>query len=123
MDPDMLCEYLTLLAWPAQLPPDPHPASLALLHARHLRTLPYQSRCQCTTPSSSTWLSGRDLHHHLHLPRPSLAVAALLSSMPVRGGHCYQHSELMYAALVALGYRVDRIASYVLQGETVRWVS
>ena len=32
------------------------------------------------------------------------------------GGHCYQQSELLHAALVSLGYSVARVASWVLMG-------
>ena len=54
MDPKQLHQYLALLDWPAQLSPHPHPTSLFLLQARHLMTLPYQSRYYQVTPSSQS---------------------------------------------------------------------
>ena len=32
------------------------------------------------------------------------------------GGHCYQQSELVFAALTAVGFTVSRLASWVLMG-------
>ena len=76
----------------------------------------------------------RDLHNHKNQPRPSLALDDLLSSLSIRGGHCYQvgeticpitdstpqHSELLYAALISLGYSVTRVGSWVLNGKELR---
>jgi len=106
MDSSQLSTYLSLLDWPCQVSPSPpHPTSLALLSSKHLMTLPYQSK---------------HLHHHKTRERPSLAVKDLLSDLPTRGGHCYQHSELCYAALIALGYKVSRVSSCVLNGRQYR---
>jgi len=62
----------------------------------------------------------RDLHHHQRLPRPSLEVEDLLADLSVRGGHCYQHSELLLAALTALGFTVARVSCWVLNGRQYR---
>jgi len=105
MEPEQLSSYLRLLDLPLQLDSSPHPANLALIQSRHLMRIPYQSR---------------DLHNHKNQPRPSLALDDLLSSLSIRGGHCYQHSELLYAALISLGYSVTRVGSWVLNGKELR---
>jgi len=48
---------------------------------------------------------------------PDLSLDALLSEVPAKGGHCYQHSELMLAALQHLGFDVTRVACCVLMGQ------
>lgn len=105
MDGDQLRTYLHLVDLPLQLGPSPHPAHLALVHSRHLMRFPYQSR---------------DLHNHLHLAHPSLDLGDLLATLAVRGGHCYQQSELLHGALVSLGYSVARVGSYVLNGKELK---
>merc|ERR1712032_1782436 len=105
MDPEQLSSYLRLLDLPPQLDTSPHPANLALIQSRHLMRIPYQSR---------------DLHNYKNQPRPSLALDDLLSSLSICGGHCYQHSELLYAALTSLGYTVIRVGSWVLNGKELR---
>jgi len=105
MDPEQLFSYLCLLDLPLQLDCSPHPANLALIQSRHLMRIPYQSR---------------DLHNYKSQPRPSLALDDLLSTLSTCGGHCYQHSELLYAALTTLGYNVTRVASWVLNGRELR---
>jgi len=90
---------------PLQLNSSPHHANLALIQSRHLMRIPYQSR---------------DLHNYKNQPRPSLALDDLLSTLSICGGHCYQHSELLYAALTSLGYSVTRVGSWVLNGRELR---
>jgi len=105
MDPEQLSSYLCLLDLPLQLNSSPHQANLALIQSRHLMRIPYQSR---------------DLHNYKNQPRPSLALDDLLSTLSMCGGHCYQHSELLYAALTSLGYSVTRVGSWVLNGKELR---
>ena len=50
-------------------------------------------------------------------PIPDLSIDALLDHVPKYGGHCYQHSELMLAALEYLGFDVVRVACWVLMGK------
>ena len=43
-----------------------------------------------------------------------------MKDMPVKGGHCYQQSELLYAALAHLGFEVTRVACWVLMGNAYK---
>jgi len=92
--------YLAKLGTPTQFTFKPDEASLFLLVRSHLAAIPYQSH---------------DLFKG-HGP-PGLSTAALLSTFLARGGHCYQHSELMYRVLVKVGFTVERVPSYVLLGK------
>lgn len=92
--------YLTRLGTPTQLTFKPDQSSLFFLVRSHMCSIPYQSH---------------DLFHG-HAP-PGLSTASLLSNFSTRGGHCFQHSELMYRALVKIGFTVERVPSYVLLGK------
>ena len=99
MDADQFARYLQHLDHPGQLPLAPDVASLYWLYRAHITRFPYTN-----------------LDLFMGKPPVDLAVSALLDTVPTQGGHCYQHSELMYAALAHLGFDVKRVAAWVLMG-------
>ena len=47
-----------------------------------------------------------------------MSLYSFTPQVPTQGGHCYQQSELMFAALEHLGFNVTRVPCYVLLGKT-----
>ena len=99
MDADQFSRYLSHLDHPIQLTLEPNVTSLYMLYQEHMTRFAY---------------SNIDLY--MGAPVADLSVDSLLDELPVRGGHCIQHGELMYAALVHLGFNVTRVAGRVLMG-------
>eukprot|EP00090_Calanus_glacialis_P018611 TRINITY_DN28881_c0_g1_i1.p1 TRINITY_DN28881_c0_g1~~TRINITY_DN28881_c0_g1_i1.p1 ORF type:complete len:274 (+),score=62.05 TRINITY_DN28881_c0_g1_i1:40-861(+) len=85
---------------PCQLPLSADVRSLFIIYKEHMTRFPYQN-----------------LDLYLGKPKVNLSISTLLETMSVRGGHCYQHSELMFAVLEHVGFQVERVASYVLLGK------
>ena len=100
MDDRQFSAYLDCLDHPKQLELTPNVTSLYLLYSEHVTSLAY---------------SNLDLF--MGKPVPDLSIDAILDHIPTNGGHCYQHSELMYAALNHLGFDVTRVACWVLMGK------
>ena len=99
MNADQFSKYLELVDHPAQCPLQADEASLFILYRQHLTRFPYQN---------VDLYRGRDV--------ADLSLDSLLSSMSQYGGHCYQQSELLCAALQQVGFTVSRIAAWVLMG-------
>ena len=99
MNADQFSKYLELVDHPGQCPLQADEASLFILYRQHLTRFPYQN---------VDLYRGRDV--------ADLSLDSLLSSMSQYGGHCYQQSELLFAALTAVGFTVSRLASWVLMG-------
>ena len=99
MDAEQFAKYLELLDHPIQLPIFPDVTSLYFLYREHVTRFPYQN-----------------LDLYLGKPIVDLSVSALLETLPVRGGHCFQQSELMFAVLEHVGFQVERVAAWVLMG-------
>jgi len=99
MDAEQFAKYLELLDHPIQLPLFPDVTSLYFLYREHVTRFPYQN-----------------LDLYLGKPIVDLSVSALLETLPVRGGHCFQQSELMFAVLEHVGFQVERVAAWVLMG-------
>ena len=99
MDDRQFAAYLDHLDHPKQLGLSANVTSLYFLYREHVTSLSY---------------SNLDLF--MGKPVPDLSIDALLDQLPTHGGHCYQHSELMYGALKFLGFDVTRVACWVLMG-------
>ena len=99
MDADQFSRYLGHLDHPCQLTLGPDVTSLYFIYREHMTRFPFNNM---------------DLY--MGAPIPDLSVDSLLEEMPVKGGHCYQQSELLYAALAHLGFDVTRVAAWVLMG-------
>ena len=99
MNADQFSKYLDLLDHPRQSPLPADEASLFTVYREHVTRFPYQN-----------------VHLYRAGPRPDLSVDGLLTYMSQYGGHCYQQSELLYAALVHIGLKVSRVAAWVLMG-------
>ena len=97
MDSKQFSKYLQLLDHPIQLPLNADVSSLYYLYREHITRFSYQSL--------DLWLGK---------PIVDLSISALLQDLSLHGGHCYQHSELMIAALEYIGFEVHRIAAWVL---------
>ena len=99
MDAGQFAEYLDLIDHPKQSELSADEGSLYRVYREHLTRFPYQN---------------------VHLYRggevADLSLASLLTSMAEYGGHCYQQSELLYGALHHLGFKVSRLAGWVLMG-------
>jgi len=99
MNAQQFTKYLNLIDHPGQLTLTPDEASLYLVYRGHITRFPYQNV---------------DLYRRSEVA--DLSIEALLEYMSEYGGHCYQQSELLYAALQYIGFNVSRIASWVLMG-------
>ena len=91
MDSEQFAKYLELLDHPKQLTLGPNVSSLYYLYREHMTTFTYNN-----------------LRLYLGKPKCDLSISGLLKDVPSQGGHCYQHSELMFAALSYLGFQVER---------------
>ena len=99
MDAGQFAKYLELVDHPAQLALMPDVASLYIIYREHVTRFPYQNF---------------DLY--LGKPPVDLSLSSLLETLPLQGGHCFQQSELMFAGLEYLGFKVERVAAWVLMG-------
>lgn len=99
MNAEQFSEYLELIDHPKQLPLSADLASLFTVYRAHLTRFPYQNVSLYRGEAVA-----------------DLSTPGLLSSMSQHGGHCYQHSELLLAALQHLGFKVSRLAAWVLMG-------
>eukprot|EP00092_Neocalanus_flemingeri_P077105 GFUD01095703.1.p1 GENE.GFUD01095703.1~~GFUD01095703.1.p1 ORF type:complete len:280 (-),score=87.59 GFUD01095703.1:257-1096(-) len=99
MDSEQFAKYLELIDHPVQLPLSPDVTCLYFLYREHVTRFPYQN-----------------LDLYLGKPRVDLSISALLETLPISGGHCFQHSELMFAVLEHVGFTVERVAAWVLMG-------
>jgi len=99
MNSEQFARYLELVDHPIQLPLMPDVTSLYTIYREHVTRFPYQNI---------------DLYHGK--PMVDLSIAALLETLPVHGGHCFQQSELMFAVLEHVGFKVERVAAWVLMG-------
>ena len=106
MNSQQFSKYLELLDHPIQLPLNADVSSLYYLYRQHITRFSYQSL--------DLWLGK---------PIVNLSISALLQDLSLHGGHCYQHSELMIAALEYVGFEVHRIAAWVLMNrEYQEWM-
>ena len=96
MDSEQFAKYLELLDHPKQLTLGPNVTSLYYLYREHMTTFTYNN-----------------LNLYLGKPKCDLSISGLLKDVPSQGGHCYQHSELMFAALSYLGFQVERDISHI----------
>eukprot|EP00090_Calanus_glacialis_P013304 TRINITY_DN21940_c0_g1_i1.p1 TRINITY_DN21940_c0_g1~~TRINITY_DN21940_c0_g1_i1.p1 ORF type:complete len:294 (+),score=84.58 TRINITY_DN21940_c0_g1_i1:43-882(+) len=99
MDTEQFAKYLELVDHPAQLALMPEVASLYIIYREHVTRFPYQN-----------------LDLYLGKPLVDLSVSSLLETLPLQGGHCFQQSELMLAVLEYMGFKVERVAAWVLMG-------
>ena len=99
MDVDQLDQYLSSIDHPPQLPLSADVSCLYWLYRAHVTRFAYQN-----------------LDLYLGRPPADLSLPALLRTVPVSGGLCYQHTELMLAVLERVGFRVSRVAAWVLLG-------
>ena len=99
MNCEEFAKYLELLDHPVQLRLGPDVSSLYYLHKEHVSRFPYNN-----------------LDLYLGKPICDLSISALLQTVSVQGGHCYQQSELMFYALEYLGFKIERVAAWVLMG-------
>jgi len=99
MDAEQFSKYLELVDHPTQLPLVPDLTSLYTIYREHVTRFPYQN-----------------IDLYLGKPMVDLSLSALLEILPVHGGHCFQHSELMFAVLKHIGFSVERVAAWVLMG-------
>ena len=96
-------KYLTIIDHPIQLPVLPDISSLYLVYREHMTRFPYQNM---------------DLF--MGKAMVDLSISSLLHEMAARGGHCYQHSELLFSVLEYAGFQVSRVACYVLNNQQYR---
>merc|ERR1712029_179767 len=99
MNAEQFSKYLDHLDHPKQLGLVPDVSSLYFVYREHMTRFPYNN-----------------LDLYLGKPICDLSLDALLNDVPAKGGHCYQHSELMFGALKHLGFDVTRVAATVLMG-------
>ena len=99
MDESQFAAYLRCLDHPKQLQLATNVTTLFLLYREHV-----------------TSFSFSNLDLFMRKPVPALSVDALLEHLPANGGHCFHHTELMYAALNYLGFDVSRVATWILMG-------
>ena len=99
MNSSQFTKYLSLIDHPSQLPLNPDLATLFRIFHSHMTRFVYQN-----------------LDLYLGEPPVDLSVNSLLDTLAVRGGHCYQHSELMFAVLEYIGFKLERVASWVVTG-------
>ena len=99
MNSDQFAKYLELVDHPIQLPLLPDVTSLFTIYREHVTRFPYQNI---------------DLYHGK--PMVDLSICAILETLPVHGGHCFQQSELLFAVLEHVGFKVERVAAWVLMG-------
>ena len=59
----------------------------------------------------------QNLDLYLGKPMQSLSIENLLKIMPNRGGYCFHHFELMFAALRFLEFHVKGVAAWILMGK------
>ena len=96
MDAEQFAKYLQLVD---QLPLLPNVASLYIIYREHVTRFPYQN-----------------LDLYLGKPIVDLFISALLETLPVKGGHCFQQSELLFNMFQHVGFKVERVAAWVLIG-------
>jgi len=99
MNAEQFSKYLSLIDHPTQLNLAVDEQSLFFLYKQHLSRFPYQN-----------------VHLYNGEQVADLEIDANLSYMAEFGGHCYQQSELLIAALEHVGFNVNRVASWVLMG-------
>ena len=99
MDSEQFAKYLELVDHPVQLSLFPDVSSLYFIYREHVTRFPYQN-----------------LDLYQGKPMVDLSISALLETLPVRGGHCFQQSELIFAVLEKIGFHVERVAAWVLMG-------
>ena len=99
MDAEQFAKYLRLIDHPKQFELLADEGSLYWLYREHLTRFPYQNV---------------DLYRGGEVA--DLSLDSLLAYMAEYGGHCYQQSELLYGALHHLGFKVSRLAGWVLMG-------
>jgi len=101
MNSDQFDKYLELVDHPTQLHLLPDITSLYYIYREHVTRFPYQN-----------------LDLYLGKPIVDLSIPALLETLPVNGGHCFQQSEMLFAVLEHIGFKVERVAAWVLMGNT-----
>lgn len=92
--------YLKIIDHPYQLQLSNDVTSLYILYRAHMTRFPYQN-----------------LDLYMGKPKPDLSTSSLLLTMPARGGHCYEHTELLFSVLKYLDYTVSRVSACVLNGK------
>ena len=95
--------YLKIIDHPHQLQLSNDVTSLYILYRAHMTRFPYQN-----------------LDLYMGKPKPDLSTSSLLDTMPARGGHCYEHTELLFSVLEYAGFQVSRVACYVLNNQQYR---
>ena len=100
MDKELFSKYMEIVDHPTQLPLSADVSSLYTIYREHMTRFPYQN-----------------VDLYLGKPTVDLTVSAILEDLSARGGHCFQHCELMFAVLEYLGFLVERVPSYVLLGK------
>ena len=100
MDKELFAKYMELVDHPTQLSLSANVTNLYTIYREHMTRFPYQN-----------------IDLYLGKPQVDLSISAILSDLSARGGHCFQHSELMFAVLEYVGFQVERVASYVLLGK------
>ena len=103
MESEEYQNYFTIINHPIQLPVLPDFPSLYLIYREYMTRFPYQNM---------------DLF--MGKPVVDLSISSLLKEMSERGGHCYQHSELLFSVLEYAGFQVFRVACYVLNNQQYR---
>ena len=101
MDSDQFGRYLDLLDHPPQLTLGPDVTSLYLIYQHHMTRFAYSS-----------------IDLYLGRPPAEISVDATMDDLPVRGGHCFQHVELLFNVLEYLGFEATRVLARVLDGDT-----
>ena len=100
MDKELSAKYMEILDHPTQLPLSADVSSLYTIYREHMTRFPYQN-----------------VDLYMGKPIVDLSISAILEDLSTMGGHCFQHSELMFAVLEYVGFQVERVASYVLLGK------